>query len=92
MTYPTVLARAARGEPWRCLLIRTTDKASFLVGPESLAAFEAGECQPIGFPAEDVFEFDAALYDRLRAQWDSDRRTDDALWKSARRYEARRAA
>ena len=92
MTYPMVLARAARGEPWRCLLIRTTDKAAFLVGPESVAAFETGECQPIGFPAEDVFEFDAALFDRLREQWERERQTDAALWQAARRYEARRAA
>ena len=92
MSYPVVLARACRGEPWRCLLIDSTERGGFLIGPESLSAFQTGECQPVGFPIEDVFEFDGSLYDRLLEQWNRERRTDDELWRSARRYETRRAA
>lgn len=50
MCYPLVLTRASRGEPWRCLLVNTTDRVGFLVGEEDLATFKAGECQPVGVP------------------------------------------
>ena len=65
MAFQMVMARAYRGEPWRSFLVRETEKGAYLVGPETLSAFEAGECQPVGFPAEDVFEFDDALFSRL---------------------------
>jgi hypothetical protein len=92
MAYPIVMARAYKGEPWRCFVVRTTERGAFLAGPNSVDAIEAGECEPVGFPIEDVFEFDAALYDRLHAQWERDGRTDDMLWRSARPYTEPRAA
>ena len=92
MAFPMVMARAYRGEPWRSLLVGETEKGAYLVGPESLSAFEAGECQAVGFPAEDVFELDDALFDLLRQQWEREGRTDDALWQSARRHGPQRAA
>jgi hypothetical protein len=92
MTYPEVMARAFRGEPWRCFALRTTDRAAFLAGTDSLEAIEAGEGQPVGFPIEDVFEFDAELYGRLHEQWEREGRTDDMLWRSARPYTEPRAA
>jgi hypothetical protein len=84
MEYPLVLARAYRGEPLRRVLVEQTERAAFLVNPDSLAAFTAGENGPAGFPIEDVFEFDAEVYSRLRTQWVADSRTDDALWRAAR--------
>lgn len=92
MAYRAVMARAYRGEPWRALLVSATEKAAYLVSPESLPAFEAGECTPVGFPAEDVFEFNDALFDRLRQQWESSARTDDAMWQSATRLESQLVA
>jgi hypothetical protein len=92
MEYPIVMARAYQGEPWRAFLVKAAEKGAYLVSPESLAAFEAGECQPVGFPAEDVFEFEDALFALLVEQWERDGKTDLALWQSARRYEIRKAA
>jgi hypothetical protein len=92
MAYPLVLARAYGGEPLRRFVIQTTDRAVFLVNPDFLAAVEAGERGPAGFPIEDVFEFDAELYARLRVQWEREGRTDDALWRSAQPYSEPRAA
>lgn len=92
MAYPVVMARAYRGEPWHCFAVRRTERAAFLAGPNSLEAIEAGDCEPVGFPIEDVFEFDASLYERLHAQWEREGQTDDALWRSARPYTERRAA
>jgi hypothetical protein len=90
--YPLVLARAYRGEPLRRAIVEQTDRAAFLVNPDYMAAFTAGEIGSAGFPIEDVFEFDADLYDRLHAQWERDGRTDDMLWRSARPYTEQRAA
>jgi hypothetical protein len=92
MAYPLVLARAFRGEPLRRLLVKMTDRAAFLVNPDYLGAVESGKSGAAGFPAEDVFEFDADLYNQLRKQWEAERRTDDALWYAATCYTARRAA
>jgi hypothetical protein len=92
MAYPLVLARAFRGQPLRRFLIDMTDRAAFVVNPDYLAAVEAGESGAVGFPAEDVFEFDADLYDQLRKQWEKEGRTDDALWRAAQPYMGRRAA
>ena len=92
MTYPVVIARAWRGEPWRCFLIGASEGAAYLVGPDHLAELEAGECEPIAFPVDDIFEFEDGLYAQLRAQWERERRTDEALWRSARHGAAPKAA
>jgi hypothetical protein len=92
MEYSLVLARAYRGEPLRRVVVEHTERAAFLVNPDSLAAFTAGEIGAAGFPIEDVFEFNADLYDRLHVQWERDGRTDDMLWRSARPYTEPRAA
>jgi hypothetical protein len=92
LEYPSVLARAYRGEPLRRVVVEHTDRAAFLVSPNSLAAFVAGEIGSAGFPIEDVFEFDDALYQRLREQWERESRTDEMLWRSARPYAEPRAA
>jgi len=98
MSPPMVMARAYRGEPWRALLVEKTDKVAYLISPHTLSEFEAGECQPVGFPIEDVFEFDAGLYHRLREQWEREEQMEveisdvllnrhpHTLWRSARRY------
>ena len=92
MVFPVVMARAWRGEPWRCLLVEMTARTAYLVGEESEAALSAGDCEAIGFPAEDIFEFDPDLYRRLAEQWASQRRADDRLWNLAEPYGTRRAA
>ena len=84
MTLRRVMARAYRGEPWLALLVSATDKAAYLISPESLRAFEAGECAPVGFPAEDVFEFNEHLFHQLRQEWERTGRTDEAMWRSAK--------
>lgn len=50
MDYPLAMARAFRGEPWRCLVVETTSRALFLTAPEHAAAVQAGDCEPVAFP------------------------------------------
>lgn len=92
MAYIDVLARAYRDEPLRRIAIETGELVVYLANPEYLKEVEAGESDPVGYPREDVFEFDADLYRRLREQWEHEGRTDDILWRSARPYTEPRAA
>ncbi len=84
MAYIDVLARAYRSEPLRRIAIETGEQVVYLANPEYLREIEAGESDPVGYPKEDVFEFDADLYRQLLDQWEREGRTDDALWRAAR--------
>ncbi len=86
----TVLARACGGEPLERALVEQGATVAYLANPARLAAVEAGESYPIGFPTEDVFDFDGELYARLREQWERDGRTDQALWSQARPFRSTR--
>lgn len=74
------------------MVVETTDRAAFLTDSEHAPAVETGEVDPVGFPIEDVYEFDADLFSRLRQQWQLERRTDEQLWRSAVPFGSRRAA
>lgn len=92
MAYVMAMARAFRGEPWRCMVVDTTERAAFLTDPEHAQAVQTGEIRPVGFPIEDVYEFDSGLFSQLSRQWEQDRRTDDQLWRSAVPFGTPRAA
>lgn len=78
-----VIARADRGEPLHRVVLRTVGGKAVLSHPDRLADVEAGRVGPVGFPAEDVFPFDRALFDRLRAEWDKNGSTPAGLWPDA---------
>jgi hypothetical protein len=65
------------------LVIECGERVIYLANPDKVAAVQAGYSFPVGFPTEDVFDFDPELYDRLRSQWDRDGRTDPQLWNEA---------
>jgi hypothetical protein len=92
MAYQVAMARAWRGEPWRCVVVQSAGCAAFLTAEDQVAAMDAGEIAPIGFPAEDVYEFDLGIFDALCRQWESQHRTDDRLWHSAVPFGTNRAA
>ena len=81
-----VLAMAYRGEPLRRVFCVRSKALIYLANPERLGAVENGASSPVGFPARDVFEFDEALYARLREQWKANGTTDGTLWRSAKPY------
>jgi hypothetical protein len=82
-----VLAKASRGEPLKRMFMGVGERVFYLAHPERIAAVEAGETDPIGFPQEDVFEFEERLYTTLRAEWDGVGRTSDEQWRSAKRFD-----
>lgn len=83
-----VLARASRGEPLRRIAVGSGGRVLYLANPDRLDAVRAGESDPVGFPKEDVFEFDEGAFAALIEQWTRQRATDPAMWRKLRRYDA----
>jgi hypothetical protein len=84
-----VVAMAFGGEPLRRMFIEAGERVFYLANPERIAAVEAGETDSIGFPQEDVFEFDEGAFAALAEQWARQRATDPATWSKLRRYSSR---
>lgn len=69
MAEPLVIARASGGEPLvRNAMGRRRDLV-YLANPAYLAEVRRGESNPVGFPCEDVFEYDSATAERLNRLW-----------------------
>jgi hypothetical protein len=83
-----VIARAMGGEPIKRVVIESGERVIYIAAPDKLAAVETGESEPVGFPKEDVFYYETNTYNTLRAQWDSNGKTDSAVWIGLRRYNA----
>lgn len=81
-----VLARASRGEPLRRIFVEASERVFYLANPERIAAIETGESDPVGYPHEDVFEFDEGVFAALADQWARQRGTDPATWQKLTRY------
>jgi hypothetical protein len=52
----------------------------YLANPARLSAVAAGETDPVGFPVEDVFRYDAATAARLLQGWAANGNLDQNLW------------
>jgi hypothetical protein len=72
-----VLVRAMNNEPKHLIAVDSDDRLMFVANPLSLERLRDGLTEPVGVPREDVFEFDAALAERISA--------DHSQWASARR-------
>jgi hypothetical protein len=81
-----VIARAWGGEPIRRVALEQGKDVVYLANPDRIEAIRAGESAPVGFPREDVFEFDEGVFSTLVDQWASQRATDPAIWAKLRRY------
>ena len=85
---PKVIARADRGEPLERIAIEWGTRVVYLANPARIDAVLAGESNPIGFPQEDVFEFDEVVFADLSDQWARKRATEPATWQRLRSYSA----
>jgi hypothetical protein len=86
---PVVLAMASGGKPLKRIFIENGERVFYLANPERIAALTAGKSDPVGYPQEDVFEFDEDVFAALADQWARQRATDPATWAKLRRYELR---
>jgi hypothetical protein len=84
-----VLAMASGGKPLKRIFVEDGERVFYLANPERIAAVAAGESEPVGYPHEDVFEFDEGVFAALAEQWARQRATDPATWQKLKRYELR---
>jgi len=83
-----VLARAFEGKPLRRIVWEEKGEIVMIFHPDYYERALRGEdARPIGFPAEDVFEFDEALFKSLLAAVQRGGHDSlEGLWKQARPY------
>jgi len=74
-----VMARDVELRPLLRVLCGRAKRVAYLANPASLDRIESGESEPVGFPWEDVFDYDPELFDRIER--------NPALWASARPLE-----
>lgn len=84
-----VVAMASGGKPLKRMLMGIGDRVFYLANPDRIAAVEAGETDPVGFPQEDVFELDEDVFAVLAEQWARQRATDPATWRRLTPYAVR---
>jgi hypothetical protein len=76
----TVIARGYGGKPLARVLCDVQKGKAYLANPEVMDRVRRGESGPIGFPLEDVYEFDAAVLGDLMEQWRRNETTDPNTW------------
>ena len=81
-----VIARAHGGEPLERVAMKTGRRVVYLANPTRIEAVMAGQSNPVGFPTEDVFEFDEDVFAVLADQWARQRATDPATWQRLTPY------
>jgi hypothetical protein len=74
-----VMVRAFGGEPLKRVLVGAAGPIIYIANPDGRVGTDVAES--IGFPAEDVFLFDAATFARLRRQYEGGQVPD---WATAR--------
>jgi hypothetical protein len=80
-----VIVRDFRGEPLRRVALFTDMDAVYTA---SVFAVEAnlGYPPPTAVPRRDTFQWDDAIYARLKAQWREHAETDNATWKELKPF------
>jgi hypothetical protein len=83
-----VVAMASGGKPIKRILMGIGERVFYLANPDRIASVQAGETDPVGFPQEDVFDFDEAVFADLSEQWARKRATEPATWHRLKSYSA----
>ncbi len=83
-----VIVRAFEGEPLQRVVVSIGERLVYVASPELIPSVTAGNSEPVGFPKEDVFEFEREVFDTLRAAWAMGHRQPGSpeLWGRLRRY------
>lgn len=83
------LAKAYGNEPLRRRVVGHGHRLVYILNPDSEDARVSNPLAGVGFPEDAVFDFDADLYDRLRAAWERGEQAELwALWQTARPFSA----
>lgn len=72
MQYKLVIAKAHKNHPVKMILVESFPGVAFLSAPDRLKCVLEDKLDPVGFPAEDIFEYDEAIFNKLSAEWEAD--------------------
>jgi hypothetical protein len=86
-----VIARAYRGQPLKRVAIKAENGLIYLANPARLDAVKEGQSFPVGFPAEDVFAFNAEVFCALEQAY-KDGQSNRAQWAILSRFQMKEAA
>jgi hypothetical protein len=81
-----VIARGFQGKPLKRVAMGRRKGLVYLANPALLAAIRAGESEPVGFPATDVFAFDDNEFAALEREWEARGSVAPAAWATLSRY------
>jgi hypothetical protein len=85
-----VIVRAFGGEPLRRVVVNIGERLIYIANPDLLERVNSGESSAVGFPPDDVFDFDDKAFSALRSEWNEKGHTK--LWSSLRRFRREEAA
>ena len=85
-----VMARAYGDCPMDAVVWEVRGDLIYLSNPRSIDRVERGETSPVGYPREDVFEFDEDLYGSLTSAYHENRDELSKLWELATRFSSER--
>ena len=88
MNHPIVIARAYRGEPLKRVFISQSNGLVYVKNPDCMNGLEAAESLAVGFPAEDIFDFDDQVFGALAHEWQECGATSKETWRRLKRYKA----
>lgn len=64
-----VVALSFCGEPLARMLIAEDNGLSYIANPARIGAVESGDSDPVGFPNEDIYEYDDESFREAAAFW-----------------------
>lgn len=81
-----VIARAFGGKPIKRVLVDTSPAIAYLANPAFLDRVETGESSVVGFPLEDVYQYDPQCFSEMVDLWK--RGNKELPWNKLRRLNA----
>jgi hypothetical protein len=81
-----VIVRAFGGEPLKRVAYKKGQRLIYVSRQDLYEKILDGEKMPIGFPTDDVFEFDPMLFKGLRYAFIHKTRDLTGLWAKCKRY------
>ncbi|WP_395665320.1 hypothetical protein [Methylocella sp.] len=75
-----VTVQGSGGKPLKRVLMTASDDSVYVADPGMLYAIRFGVAKPITVSPDQVFNFDAPIFDDLLAQWQARNETCSTLW------------
>ena len=81
-----VLVRAAGGEPLVRAVVSVGEKHIYVSREDLLKAVDSGDKYPVGFPKDDVFQYDMVISTKLVLLWPCGESAINDIWNQCTPY------